>query len=93
MKKVLLVVLLVVSVSFFAATKVVFWHAMGGEQGTTLDNIVKAFNESHPDIVVEAVYIGNYNALQQKTPCGCPSGTAPDDISSIFKLDSETTPK
>ena len=74
MRKFLLVVLLVISVSFFAATKVVFWHAMGGEQGTTLNNIVKAFNESHPDIVVDAVYIGNYNALQQKLLAGAQAG-------------------
>jgi len=77
MRKFLLVVLLVISVSFFAATKVVFWHAMGGEQGTTLNNIVKAFNESHPDIVVDAVYIGNYNALQQKLLAGAQAGQLP----------------
>ncbi len=77
MRKFLLVVLLVISVSFFAATKVVFWHAMGGGQGTTLNNIVKAFNESHPDIVVDAVYIGNYNALQQKLLAGAQAGQLP----------------
>jgi len=77
MKKVFLTVLLVLSVTFFGATKVVFWHAMGGAQGETLNQIVKAFNESHPDIVVEAVYIGNYNALQQKLLAGAQAGQLP----------------
>ncbi|MCX7653168.1 MAG: ABC transporter substrate-binding protein [Fervidobacterium sp.] len=77
MKKFVLLVLLVLSVTFFAATKVVFWHAMGGAQGETLNQIVKAFNESHPDIVVEAVYIGNYTALQQKLLAGAQAGQLP----------------
>ncbi len=77
MKKILLTLLLVLSVTFFAATKVVFWHAMGGGHGETLNQIVKAFNESHPDIVVEAVYIGNYNALQQKLLAGAQAGQLP----------------
>jgi multiple sugar transport system substrate-binding protein len=77
MKKVFLTVLLVLSVTFFGATKVVFWHAMGGSQGETLNQIVKSFNESHPDIVVEAVYIGNYNALQQKLLAGAQAGQLP----------------
>ncbi|MFN3328363.1 MAG: ABC transporter substrate-binding protein, partial [Fervidobacterium pennivorans] len=74
MKKIFLTLLLILSVTFFAATKVVFWHAMGGAQGETLNQIVKAFNESHPDIVVEAIYIGNYNALQQKLLAGAQAG-------------------
>jgi multiple sugar transport system substrate-binding protein len=77
MKKIFLTLLLVLSVTFFAATKVVFWHAMGGAQGETLNQIVKAFNESHPDIVVEAIYIGNYNALQQKLLAGAQAGQLP----------------
>ncbi|WP_448376959.1 extracellular solute-binding protein, partial [Fervidobacterium sp.] len=77
MKKVLLLMLLVLSVTFFAATKVVFWHAMGGAQGETLNQIVKSFNESRPDITVEAVYIGNYNALQQKLLAGAQAGQLP----------------
>ncbi len=77
MRKVILVVLLITSVLFFGATKVVFWHAMGGGHGAALNQIVKAFNESHPDIVVEAVYIGNYNALQQKLLAGAQAGQLP----------------
>ncbi|MGC8955197.1 MAG: ABC transporter substrate-binding protein [Fervidobacterium sp.] len=77
MKKLLLIVLLVLSVTFFGATKVVFWHAMGGAQGETLNQVVKSFNETHPDIVVEAVYIGNYNALLQKLLAGAQAGQLP----------------
>lgn len=77
MKRFLLVVLLLLSVTFFARTKVVFWHAMGGGHGEVLNQIVKAFNESQPNIVVEAVYIGNYSALQQKLLAGAQAGQLP----------------
>lgn len=77
MKRFLLVVLLLLSVTFFAKTKVVFWHAMGGGHGEVLNQIVKAFNESQPNIVVEAVYIGNYSALQQKLLAGAQAGQLP----------------
>ncbi|ODN30874.1 ABC transporter substrate-binding protein [Fervidobacterium thailandense] len=77
MKRFLLVVFLILSVTFFAKTKVVFWHAMGGGHGEVLNQIVKAFNESQPNIVVEAVYIGNYSALQQKLLAGAQAGQLP----------------
>lgn len=77
MRKLLVFALLVLSVVFFARTKVVFWHAMGGGHGEALNQIVKAFNESQPNIVVEAVYIGNYAALQQKLLAGAQAGQLP----------------
>lgn len=71
-----LLVALLVSVAF-SQVKVTFWHAMGGGHGKTLQEIVDLFNEQHPDIQVEAVYIGNYGALQQKLLASVQAGELP----------------
>ncbi|WP_299359689.1 sn-glycerol-3-phosphate ABC transporter substrate-binding protein UgpB [uncultured Paracoccus sp.] len=43
-----------------AATEVQWWHAMGGELGGKLEEIVQGFNESQSDYVVVPTYKGNY---------------------------------
>ncbi|MBN2254025.1 MAG: ABC transporter substrate-binding protein [Kosmotogaceae bacterium] len=79
MRKSLILALLIVSfaVFAFAVTEIEFWHAMGGAQGTTVNEIVASFNEANPDIVVEAIYVGNYSALQQKLLVSAESNTLP----------------
>lgn len=77
MKKLLVILLSLVVIFSFAKTKVVFWHAMGGNHGKTLEQIVNSFNESHPDIEVEAIYVGNYGALAQKLLAGAQAGELP----------------
>ncbi|RLQ94039.1 ABC transporter substrate-binding protein [Falsibacillus albus] len=47
-------------------TKVVFWHAMGGDLKPVLENIVKKFNEKHPDIEVDPVFQGTYEEALTK---------------------------
>lgn len=47
-------------------TTVVFWHAMGGPLGDALEELINQFNDSHPDILIESISMGNYNALSQK---------------------------
>jgi multiple sugar transport system substrate-binding protein len=47
-------------------TKVTFWHAMGGESQKTLKTLVDRFEREHPDIHVELVGMGSYDALSQK---------------------------
>lgn len=49
-----------------APATVTFWHALGSDHQTTLNELVAEFNAENPDIVVEAEYQGNYGALQQK---------------------------
>jgi len=44
----------------FAATEVTWWHAMGGELGTKLEEIVAGYNASQSDYVVTPVYKGSY---------------------------------
>ncbi|AXC49681.1 sn-glycerol-3-phosphate ABC transporter substrate-binding protein UgpB [Paracoccus suum] len=44
----------------FAATEIQWWHAMGGELGAKLEEIVKGFNDSQSDYVVVPSYKGSY---------------------------------
>ena len=44
----------------FAQTEVTWWHAMGGELGTKLEEIAANFNASQSDYVVTPVYKGTY---------------------------------
>ena len=48
------------SSSAFAATEIAWWHAMGGELGQKLEEIVKGFNESQSDYKVVPTYKGSY---------------------------------
>ena len=43
-----------------------FWHAMGGESGTTLKTMVDRFESTHTNIHIELVSMGSYDALSQK---------------------------
>ena len=43
-----------------AATEITWWHAMGGELGTKLEEVAKKFNESQTDYVVTPVFKGTY---------------------------------
>jgi len=58
-------------------TEVVFWHAMGGPLGDALEILVNEFNETHPDIYIKAINMGNYTALSQKLMASIQSGNQP----------------
>jgi multiple sugar transport system substrate-binding protein len=55
-----------------------FWHAMGGPLQDALDELVLEFNETHPDIQIESVGMGNYQALSQKIMAAVAAGQPPD---------------
>ncbi len=76
-KFLLIVTLAILAVFAMANVEIEFWHAMGGAQGTTVTEIVNAFNEANPDINVKAIYVGNYGALQQKLLVSAESNTLP----------------
>lgn len=44
----------------FAATEVHWWHAMGGELGAKLEEIVKGFNDSQDEYTILPSYKGTY---------------------------------
>ncbi len=55
-----------------------FWHAMGGPLGDALDELVAEFNEANPDIFIESVSMGRYQALSQKIMAAVAAGQPPD---------------
>ncbi|OWA34474.1 ABC transporter substrate-binding protein [Saccharibacillus sp. O16] len=72
--------------------KVVWWHAMGGELGTVVDELVKQFNESQSEVQVEAVFQGTYDENLNKLKTALGSGTGPTlmqnyEIGSRYMID------
>lgn len=79
-----------------AQVKITFWHGMGGNLGTTLDKLVKDFNDSHKDIVVTAQYQGTYDDALNKLKSAQVSNSGPDvmqcyDIGTKYMIDSKST--
>ncbi|MCQ4086327.1 ABC transporter substrate-binding protein [Saccharibacillus sp. JS10] len=73
--------------------KVIWWHAMSGELGTVVDELVKKFNDSQDDVQVEAVFQGTYDESLNKLKTAMGSGTGPTmiqtyEIGSRFMIDS-----
>ncbi|MCF7912588.1 MAG: ABC transporter substrate-binding protein [Candidatus Cloacimonetes bacterium] len=64
--------------------EVVFWHAMGGPLGDALTMLIKEFNDSHSDIYINAIAMGNYTALSQKIMAAVQTGNQPD-ISQVYE--------
>jgi multiple sugar transport system substrate-binding protein len=54
-----------------------FWHAMGGEVGTALEEMVADFNATHPGLPVVPVGMGSYGSLSQKLMAAVAAGDPP----------------
>ena len=65
-------------------TVVTFWHAMGGPLGKTLDTLITEFNRSHSEIKIDAVSMGNYQALSQKLMAAV-TAKKPPTISQVYE--------
>jgi multiple sugar transport system substrate-binding protein len=61
------------------AVKISFWHGMNPEtaHGKVLQNLVKEFNESQSEVVVEELYQGSYGDLEKKVTAALASKTGP----------------
>ncbi len=59
-------------------TEILFWQAMGGPLGDALEELVQKFNDTHPNIHVTSVNMGNYTALSQKLMASIQTGNQPD---------------
>ncbi|MBT4331915.1 MAG: ABC transporter substrate-binding protein [Candidatus Cloacimonetes bacterium] len=59
-------------------TEILFWQAMGGPLGDALAELVNEFNDTHPNIHVKSVNMGNYTALSQKLMASIQTGNQPD---------------
>jgi sn-glycerol 3-phosphate transport system substrate-binding protein len=76
------------------ATKLTFWHALGGTNGEVVSNLVNQFNDSQTDIFVQDVYQGSYDDLVNKFRAGLQSKDGPHilqvyDIGQRFMIDSK----
>jgi sn-glycerol 3-phosphate transport system substrate-binding protein len=55
-----------------------FWYALGGDSGKAIEELVKRFNESHPDIQVVATSQGNYTTAMAKVYSAITGNTLPN---------------
>lgn len=55
-----------------------FWHAMGGPLGDALKTMIDEFNNTHPNIRIDGVSMGRYQALSQKLMAAILANTQPD---------------
>ena len=66
-----------------------FWHAMGGNLGETVDELVDRFNDSQNEIVVSATFQGSYDDTYNALLAAFDAGTEPN-ITQNFDLASQT---
>lgn len=66
-----------------------FWHAMGGNLGELVDELVTRFNDSQDGIVVNATYQGSYDDTYNALLAAFDSGEEPNIIQN-FDLASQT---
>lgn len=55
-----------------------FWHELSGSNLDYLNTVIKAFNDTHPNIQVVATYQGSYDDGYTKLQQAIASGTVPD---------------
>jgi len=69
-----------------AAVEIVFWHAMNGNNGKVVTDLVQAFNDSHPDIhVTEQSKGSTYNEALNNVIAASQQKQGPN-IAQIFDL-------
>ncbi|NIM04355.1 MAG: extracellular solute-binding protein [Armatimonadetes bacterium] len=59
-------------------TEIVFWHSYVQHTWPALEELVKRFEEEHPNITLKAQYVQTGDALLQKLAASTAAGTAPD---------------
>ncbi|GIQ69469.1 ABC transporter substrate-binding protein [Xylanibacillus composti] len=72
---------------------IIWWHAMGGEMGRAVDDLVEQFNSSQEGVRVEAVFQGSYDELLNKMKASFGSNAVPamvqmNEVSSRYMIDS-----
>lgn len=72
-----------------AQTEITWWHAMGGELGTKLEEIVQGYNESQDQFSVTPVYKGTYTETMTAAISAFRAGEQPD-IVQVFEVGTGT---
>ncbi|MCD6449418.1 MAG: ABC transporter substrate-binding protein [Thermotogaceae bacterium] len=89
MRKLLVVLLVVLVVFNFAKIKIQFWHAMSSKRMEVVNNLVKKFNETHPDIEIIAQYTGSYAETLTKAIAAYRAGDQPH-IVQVYEVGLQT---
>lgn len=55
-----------------------FWYALGGDSGTAIEELIKEFNSSQPEITVAGVYQGDYTTAMAKVYSAIAGQTLPN---------------
>lgn len=58
--------------------KITYWRSLTGASGDAQDELVKQFNESQSDVIVDVQFQGAYAELVQKLQAGLAAGEVPD---------------
>ncbi|HFC12334.1 MAG TPA: extracellular solute-binding protein, partial [Anaerolineae bacterium] len=66
-----------------------FWHAMGGDLGEVVDELVARYNDSQDHVVVNATFQGSYDDTYNALLAAFETGTEPN-ITQNFDLASQT---
>jgi sn-glycerol 3-phosphate transport system substrate-binding protein len=72
--------LLAVLVAAAAPAKIVFWAALGGNNGKLLEEAVNEFNASQSEIQVKYEFQGDYTMAEQKLAASLAAGSVPDMV-------------
>ncbi len=75
--------------SVMAQTEITWWHAMGGELGTKLEEIVAGYNDSQDQYNVTPVYKGTYSETMTSAIAAFRAGEQPD-IVQVFEVGTGT---
>ncbi|NIZ09911.1 sn-glycerol-3-phosphate ABC transporter substrate-binding protein UgpB [Pseudooceanicola sp. HF7] len=90
MKRILMAGLLAsAATSAYAQTEVTWWHAMGGELGAKLEEIVAGYNASQDQYNVTPVYKGSYTETMTSAIAAFRAGEQPD-IVQVFEVGTGT---
>jgi len=67
------------------ATRVEFWHAMGGSNGEAVDEMGRRFNDSQKTCFIDPIFQGSYDDLLNKLKAGLQSKDVPA-LAQMFDL-------
>ena len=73
----------------FAATELVFWHAMPGKLGEWIGDLAQGFNASQPDYVINPVYKGSYPETMNAALAAAKAGKPPHFVQ-VFEVGTAT---
>lgn len=66
-------------------TELVFWHAMGGEIGNSLQTLVDDYNDSQDEVFVNAQYQGSYDDTLTKLRSSASGSQVGADLVQVFE--------